>query len=335
MKRTALKHLGLAALSFLGLATSAVADGRNPGSLLVYPEFDNRNGIVTLLTVTNTNDLNSTIVEFIYRGKYDANYNDLQCAEFNLTKTLTPNDTFTVITKFHNPDMEQGFVYVFAKDGANNRISFNYLIGNVITLDGTIGFEFSTNPLVYKAIANQGQFTNVDGDTLLDMDGCEYEQGPNEIVIPRFLGQGGVFTSELVLLGLAGGRNFNTTVDFLIYNDNEEVFSKDYVFNCWERVELSYISGIFDNDFLANFTNDDPNELLGAPAIETGWIWMRGAIAQSFNSVIVNPAIYAVLIERIQNKGAADLPFEIGKNGTGDLFPNNNFGDIVDTCNNP
>ncbi len=335
MKYTALTQLGLIALTTLGLASSAMADGRNPGSLLVYPEFDNRTSNVTLLTVTNTHDSSPVIVEFVYRGKYDANQNDINCLETNRTKTLTHNDTFTVLTDTHNPDMEQGFVYVFAKNSSNAKVSFNYLIGNVLTLDGMFGFEFSVNPLVYKAIAGVGQFTDADGDGLIDMDGCEYEKTPAEIIIPRFLGQNHAnIYSELILIGLSGGRNFETTLDFLIYNDNEEVFSREYSFNCWDRVALTSISGVFDNMFLHNMTNDDPQEILGANVLESGWIWIRGKIAQSVNTAITSPAVYAVLIERIGNKGASDLPFERGKNGNGDLFPLGNFGDTVQTCNN-
>ena len=332
MKRTALKQLGLAALTILGFSSSALADGRNPGSLLLYPEFDNRNGIVTILTVTNTNDQLPVTVEFVYRGKYDQFGQDINCQETNLTRTLTHNDTFTVITNFHNPDQDQGFVYVFAKDFANRKVSFNYLIGNVLTVDGLSAFEFSVNPVVYKALVPQGDFTDLDDDGLADMNGCEYDPNPGEILIPRFLGQGQQFLSELIMIGLSGGRQFTTTLDFLIYNDNEEVFSREYSFNCWDRVPLLSISGVFDNDFLQAFTNHDPNEILGATDKESGWIWMRGQIAQSLNTAVVSPAIYAVLIERIGNMGASDLPFERGTNVNGDLFPTSIFGDNVNTC---
>ena len=104
MKYTALKQLGLAALTFLGLGASAMADGRNPGSLLIYPEFDNRDAVVTLLTVTNTNQASPVTVEFVYRGRVGQFDNNLSCLETNLTTTLTHNDTLTVITNFHNPD---------------------------------------------------------------------------------------------------------------------------------------------------------------------------------------------------------------------------------------
>ena len=63
--------------------------------------------------------------------------------------------------------------------------------------------------------------------------------------IPRFLVQGKAFQSELILLGLAGGRMFNTIVNFWIYNDNEEAFSAQYQFRCWDRVPLASINGSF------------------------------------------------------------------------------------------
>ena len=54
------------ALSFLGLivvASAAKAEGRNPGSLLVFPEFDNSTGHHTLITLTNANhDTSGTAV---------------------------------------------------------------------------------------------------------------------------------------------------------------------------------------------------------------------------------------------------------------------------------
>jgi hypothetical protein len=312
----------LTALAGLGLASHALADGRSPGSLLLYPEFDNRAGIVTVLTVTNTAaNVGSVDVEFVYIGRYGSSGTVINCEEFNRTETFTDNDTLTLITNFHNPQQEQGFAYVFARSGVNNPIVHNWLVGNVMTVDGLDAFEYSINPVSYVAFAG-----DLNGNGLRDFDGQEYEQSAGEILVPRFLGQGGPYSSELILIGLSGGAAFQTSVDFLIYNDNEEAFSSGRTFQCWERVQLLDISGIFSNNFLQNFTNDDPDELLGAPSIETGWFRVEGAIANSTNTSILDPAIYAVLIERIGNRGAADLPFEYGLNAKGKLFPRDNQG---------
>ncbi len=42
---------------------------RAPGSLLLYPEFDNRNGVVSVITVTNTSH-EEVIVHFVYTGRW-------------------------------------------------------------------------------------------------------------------------------------------------------------------------------------------------------------------------------------------------------------------------
>jgi hypothetical protein len=312
----------LSGLTVAGMASMAMADGRNAGSLLLYPEFDNRAGIVTVLTITNTAvNVGDVDVEFVYIGRYGSSGQYINCEEFNRTETLTDNDTLTLITNAHNPQHEQGFVYAFARDGVDSPIVHNWLIGQVMTVDGLDAFEYSVNAVSYEGLA-----LDVNGNTLRDLDGVEYEQSPDEILVPRFLGQGGPYTSELILIGLAGGAQFYTTVDFLIYNDNEEVFSSEYTFRCWERVELLEISGIFANTFLKDFTNDDPQELLGAPTIETGWFRVWGALASSTTTSIQDPAIYGVLVERIGNRGAADLPFEAGQNDTGKLFARSNDG---------
>ena len=307
---------GLTALAGLGMASDAVAGGRNPGSLLLYPEFDNREGDVTLLTITNVADSGDDVtVEFVYIGRYDSNGGDAECEEFNRNAVLTPNDTLTLITNYHNPQHEQGYVYAFAKDDAGEPMAHNFLIGNLMTIDGIDRFEYSMNPVAYEGLAG-----DLNGNGLRDMDGSEYEQNAQEILVPRFMGQGGGYQSELIFIGLTGGAAFETTVDFLIYNDNEEVFSDEYRFECWDRVYLTDISGIFDNDFLKNFTDHASNEILGAPGRESGWFRMEGHHASSTAVTLPDPAIYAVLLEKIGNRGAADLPFENGQNGNGALL---------------
>ena len=52
----------------------------------------------------------------------------------------------------------------------------------------------------------------------------------------------------------------NQAVDFLVYNDNEEVFSTQVDFVCWEDFDLLDISGLFGETFLET-TNHNPNEI--------------------------------------------------------------------------
>ena len=43
---------------------------RRPGSLLVYPEFNNTQGELTLLTVSNVSPTDEVRAHFVYYGKY-------------------------------------------------------------------------------------------------------------------------------------------------------------------------------------------------------------------------------------------------------------------------
>ena len=317
---------GLTALAGLGLASSAFADGRNPGSLLLYPEFDNRQGDVTVLTITNVGD-DDVLVEFKYIGVKASNGSPINCAEFNRLATLTGNDTLTLITRAHNPQQEQGYVYAFAREGSAP-VASNTLIGQLLVVDGIESFDYSMNAVAYEGFAG-----DLNGNGLRDLDGAEYEESPGNILVPRFFGQSSPmmaspFSSKLILIGLAGGAAFDTTVDFLIYNDNEEVFSSEYTFHCWEKVYLLDISGIFSNYFLKNFTNHAANEILGAAAYESGWFEFHGALANSTTTTILDPAVYGVLIERTGSVGVADLPWEEGKNLTGKLLARSNNGEF-------
>lgn len=97
--------------SFLAtVALTATATAENTaGSLLIFPEFNNHIGVHNILTITNTNAESDVLVEIIYIDGDD-------CHEFNREIYLTPNDTFTFLTRFHNPNQEHGYAYAFAKD---------------------------------------------------------------------------------------------------------------------------------------------------------------------------------------------------------------------------
>jgi len=301
---------------------------RKPGSLLLYPEFDNREGDITLMTITNSNcsgteDLD---VEIVFIDSED-------CGEFNTTITLTPCDTFTAITNFVNPNMEQGYFYAFAKNDAGDAVTRNSLIGQVMVISGIEQFDYSINPVSFLGMTGEGNGTDLDDDDIRDLDGLEYDMAPDTITIPRFLGQGldanqqGPINSHLILIGLSGGQDFSTTICFDVFNDNEESFSGEYTFYCWEKPTLLEIRGTFANSFLRT-TDHDPNEILGAAdRRESGWICIDGCVASSTQESIANPAFYAVLVERISSYSVSDLPFECGGQANGALLPRGIFGD--------
>jgi hypothetical protein len=90
MRRT-LFSLSSIALALLSLNSPAAAGGPEPGSLLIFPEYDNRAGEVTYLTITNTDSTRSVKVHL-------NSINATNCLVFNRTITLTPRDTYTAIT---------------------------------------------------------------------------------------------------------------------------------------------------------------------------------------------------------------------------------------------
>lgn len=343
---------GFTALAGLGFGSEAMANGRNPGSLLIYPEFDNRQASLSLVTVTNTNEdtsffgstsiFNGTVrAHFIYVARVGLDHQYIECTEFDRTETLTPNDTFSALTSFHNPGYEQGYLYVYAQGayGANigRPITHNWLIGNLLAIKGFEALDYSLNPVVFKGLSAAGALTDADGDGNRDLNGTtEYEGVPDQILIPRFLGSPSQantvpnqFSSEMILIALSGGTAFNTRANFWIYNDNEEAFSANFIFRCWARVNVLQISNAFLNSFLANQTNDNPNEIFGASARESGWVRVYGGSQSSGAESITDAAIYAVLIEKLgYSYSAADLPFETANTqSNGSLLPTGPFGD--------
>ncbi|MBL8858271.1 MAG: hypothetical protein JNL28_07210, partial [Planctomycetes bacterium] len=297
-----------------------------PGSLLLFPEYDNRPNMTTYVTVTNTSckyPSFGTWVEFVYIDKNT-------CIETNRTSYLSACDTITVITSAHNPNPTRGYMYAFAKDSLGRPISFNHLIGDLIVQNGIDGTQYGINAVSFRSPLRQDMFTDLDNDGIRDLDGHEYDPAPDEIFIPRFLGQdppGGLVEDDLVILGLSGGVSFQTVVNIVGYNDNEQVFSVSKQFYCWEKWKLNDISGSFLNTYLKGL-GDDPLEIIGNPARETGWFRIDGATAFSDAEQIVDPAIYAFLVERYQTPDrAAELPFEFCVQYNGDLLPKNIFGD--------
>ena len=323
--------LSLAGAACVALGLSARAGGTEPGSLLVFPSFDNTRGDLTLLTVTNTSDdqVNGSInVEFVY-------INGANCQEFNRTRTLTPDDEISVLTKNDNPNQHKGYVYVFAKSKTTGAaVKFDHLIGSALVLEGDPEEpNYLLAPWTFKAgsALAEGANTDLNNNGLRDLDGSEYEKAPDTLLVPRFIGEHGPLDGDedLVLINLTGGADFTAVVDFLVYNDNEEVFSAQYSFTCWVKVGLDDISQVFENDFLVT-TNQNPNEVPGttnANFPQTGWFRINGNTAFSTAVQFADPAILAAQVESLYvNEGGGMLPFTQGTQGNGSLLSHNLFG---------
>ncbi len=309
---------------------------RNCGSLLLYPEYDNTPGHHTIYTITYgcCEELSTDLwVELIYIDAEDS------CTEENRTIKLTPCDTFTFLTEFQAPPAKRGYMYAFAKAGqfpGDTPIVANKLIGSMFQIHSlealNLAFlSYTMNAVSFKGVGTgPGTATDLDGDGVKDLDGDEYEEAPDQILIPSFLGQDASdlgISSDLILIALSGGAQFETRVLFAIYDDNENATSATYPFRCWTKVRLRDISGAFLETTLEQ--SDNPAEIAGASQKEAGWIRIDGQTASSGFETIQDPAIYAVLIQQhfYELFAAVDLPFELCSQVNGDLLPENVFGD--------
>jgi hypothetical protein len=354
---TRITSLALSGVAFAGLALSASADSLDrTGSLLINPLFDNNRGGIYTITVTNTNNdttplpqgslLAGTVdVEFVYINGYT-------CLEFNRTRRLTPNDTITVTTLFDNPNQADGYVYVFAKSPTTGKaIKFDWLAGDSFHVAPTLAGGVDIPPVVFRAgsgLAHKAN-TDVDNDGVRDLNGTEYERVSDELIVPRFISAWDVISDpQLILIGLTG-KSFTTIINFLVYNDNEEVFSAQRSFDCWERVRLRDVNGAFTHEFLVT-TNHTPTESIPfgqfaigpQSGIEYGWYRMDGSIAFSTAASVSDPAFLAVNIDAIRLVApgvssepvpvigfatGASLPYGLGEQSNGDLVQHGPFAD--------
>lgn len=297
--------------ALLALCGAARAGGLEPGSFLLFPEIDNRAGETTFLTITNTNADSVTGQIRVHLVYVDS----VNCLESDLNVNLTARDTYTVRVAAHVPQIQRGYAYAWAVDKITGKsIDFDYLIGQELRIDGLVACDWSIQALTFQGKTAPGTDTDLDHDGAPDLNGLEYDKAPNTFYVPRFFGQSpdpvprGGTLSELILLQPLAPGGSTTTTAFLIWNDNEEVYSAAYSFQCWKRVRLSQISGVFLQSFLA-FTNHAANEVVGSPTIESGWFQVSGSTSvSSGGQVTTNPPIFGVLVE-CRPQCAADLPY--------------------------
>ncbi|MEQ8762794.1 MAG: hypothetical protein RL885_02625, partial [Planctomycetota bacterium] len=224
--KTALASAALL-IAFGPLANAA---GNKPGSLLIYPSYDSDPGSGTVISITNTKDdpsfnqntnLNGVVdVHFIY---IDGDY----WSEFNRFERLTPNDTFTILAGVHNPNSETGFLYAVALNPTTQApMSHNWLVGDEIVADSSGNWLYGFEAIAFKALTGDGADTDLDQDGLLDLDGSEYEEVADEMMISSFIGQDNSYViSTLILVSLVPSSDYESRLDFKIYNNNEYEFS--------------------------------------------------------------------------------------------------------------
>jgi hypothetical protein len=242
----------------------------------------------------------------------------------------------------------RGYGYAYVKNSTSSAanptgqpIVRNEMIGQMLILNGTTSVNYGMNAVSFKGIGEPGAVNDDDQDGIRDLNGPsnplpEYEEAPDQILIPRFLAVDdpilsavpAIIDSEIILVNLTGGAAFTTIVDILGFNDNEEPLSAFYSFKCWDKPKLRTFAAFTTQDFLKNATNHDPDEIVGQTNRESGWLRLNGLVANSTGpESILDPAIYAVLVEGVGAYNVADLPFEVCTQTNGDLLPVGPFGD--------
>lgn len=301
-------------------ASTSNADGRTPGSVLVYPvqrslagSFPGAQGPqFTVLNVTNTNLTpavggnlgGSTNIMFEYVNMmYDAPpfHNRLKpamCMVVDIVEFLTPADTYSVLTQCHNNGAgQEGYVVLTAQDPAlfKSAWSFNYLIGSELVVMPT-GGVYQIDALPFNSLQAENAATDVDGDGQLDFDGIEYEGIADELYIDSVLA---TTSNSLVLINLTGGTEFLATIKFDAWNNDEYPMSTTKAFKCWFEVPLFQLDNIFTPAYLFFNTPSALDELDvncdGVGDFDTFWARIRGIVASSPVESIPDPAILGAL----------------------------------------
>lgn len=286
----------LAALCMATFTADALAGGREPGSLLIYPIHRSggapgspTNGVApgffTVLSVTNTNLTPATIlslggstnVHFYYvnvtKNPFDQ-FKPYGCSIFNRVEALTPADTLSVLTGCHNATFggQEGYVVVAAENPSlfQTAWSHNHLLGSELVLAAS-GLAYSIEAIALKSPVAAGGPTDVNANLAFDFDGVEYEPLADRLYIDSFIA---IQESALTLINFTGTDADTNRVWFSVWNDYEFPLSATLEFKCWFEAKLSHISTLFTDSFLASTPNDYSEldiDCNGSDDVETGW----------------------------------------------------------------
>lgn len=301
----AVRLLSVAALVAASLAPNVLANGRKPGSALVYPiQISDPSGFFTIVSVTNTNlapttpitNGGGTNVHYEYVNTvWDPNFPLIpsSCAISNVVEYLTGADTLSVLTFCHNPLFNRGYLVISAENPDLFDIPWkhDYLIGSEFVLNAFGGaYELNAIPFVAGAAVAEHADTDKNKNGRLDFDGAEYEPVPDRLYADSILTN--LFPS-LTLINLTGGVSARNSVHLDVWNDNEFQTSVDFVMGCWFEQPLARIHFWFNPQWLAlNTTNDDPSELdLSCDNVEdweTTWFRIQSTRVATFGGTTIS-----------------------------------------------
>ncbi len=228
-------------------ATAQVFNALQPGSVLVFPEFDQRQKRKTQLLITNT-DLGADVrvqLTFICPGN---KRRDPFCDALDIHISLTPLGTAVMDVAAQHPPCAEGYVMAIAEDKRGQPISFNALIG---------GYHISKNrraeaseAIAIQSIHPAGAVLGTNGALQFGPEPDPATQdyaalGTNLLTIFRAVRlDNPKRKTELILLtldSLAGVQNPSTLVFIDFQNAHEVPFSTSWEYVCWTRVSLSRV----------------------------------------------------------------------------------------------
>lgn len=283
-----MKKLTLATtLAALLSSSFATADGRKPGSLLLYPLQRADIGF-TILALTNTAVQpagpttfgDSTNVHFHYVNVQPHEWLPTRtrgCSVFDRVEFLTPADTLSVLVNCHNPSGafgSRGYVVAIAENpsAVNTPWSHNHLVGSATVALAT-GVIFQYNALAQESLAADGDPADVSpANFAADFNGVEYETLPERLYVDSF---STLATQSLALANLTGRTSDINRIHLTVWNDNEFPMSLTFEMDCWFHAALSDLSPLFTQEFMASVPND-PEEFDctcdGVGDVESGWL---------------------------------------------------------------
>ena len=313
--------VALATLALLAGAPAAQGVAPEPGSVLVYPSVRGSMFQSTLISVTNTSPIEFTSAKFRYVATVPSTdpFLPTDCLQDDIEEFLSPSDTLSVLTACHTSLASlDGYLVVDAVLPGGPSWSHNHLIGSQLVVFGT-GVTFSLPAIPIRSPVALHNGTDLDFDLELDFDGIEYQQLPAVLYLDSFLASIG---TNLTLINLTGGTAHTATAAFTVFNDNEIVFSAARDFRCWFDQPLDTISLVFSSGFLLG-TPDDPTELDadcdGVGDFETGWVSIRGIVADSGSQAIPMPAFLGAVTTSLSLERGRPLWGE-GTNPNGDFL---------------
>ena len=301
----------LASAVALSVFSSAIAaEGRTPGSCLIYPIHRSAPGWYSILNVTNTNLQPATPQSFGGTTNIQFNYVNtipnpadsqipLDCFIVDRVESLTPGDTLSVLTSWHNAANQEGYVVVAAQDPSEFKTEwqFDYLVGSELVVNAAGGM-YSINAIPLSS--RPDCLPPKEECEVVGFDNALMQDLGNELILDCFLA---VADSQLTILSPMVDEVIfpNIILKFDIFNDNEFQLSATKTFRCWFEESLSDVSLVFDENFLANNTPHDPTTLDidgdYQGDLETGWALIKSAEAFTQNDSFYGLGIHGAITD--------------------------------------